>query len=314
MSVAEAPPVVVPPRRAVRVLRRVAGAARRQPAGAAAVVVLIALLAIALLAPVVSPYELGRRVGPSYSPPSSAHPLGLDDGGTDMLTSMIWGTRVSLLVGFAAALIGVVVGGTIGLLAAYHGGKVDTMLSRVTDYFLVIPDIALMIVVAAVWGRSLTNVILIIGLLYWAAMARIVGAQTRSVCERTYVRRARAMGCGHVRVLTRYVLPQVAPLLLAMGILQVAGAIFAETAVAFLGLGDPTLTSWGRLIDNAFRGGAITVGAWWAIVPPGIAVALVVLACTLLGRSIEERLNPRLRVGHLSVRTFGRRSLEDDAE
>ncbi len=125
-----------------------------------------------------------------------------------------------------------------------------------------------------------------------------------SLRERGYVKRAKSIGAGDVRIIRRHVLPQVAPLLVATTVLTVAIAIFAETAIAFLGLGDPSLVSWGKLIENAFQDGAITQRAWWAIAPPGVAVALVILACTMIGRALEDQLNPRLRVGHLAVRRF----------
>jgi peptide/nickel transport system permease protein len=196
------------------------------------------------------------------------------------------------------------IGGAVGIIAGYFGGKTDVVLMRVTDYFLVIPDVPLMIVIAAIWGRSLTNIIIIIGVIYWTGTARIIRAQVKSVRERVYVRRAQALGASDSRIIFRHVLPQVAPLLVANTVLTVAIAIFAETALAFLGLGDPSLISWGRLNENAFVSNAISVDAWWAIAPPGIAVAVVILACTLLGTAIEDALNPRLRVGHLSVRRF----------
>jgi len=131
----------------------------------------------------------------------------------------------------------------------------------------------------------------------------------KSVRERVYVKRAKALGAGNARIILRHVLPQVGPLMVALTVLFMAYAIFAETAIAFLGLGDPSLISWGKLIENAFEANAITADAWWAIVPPGFAVAVVVLACTMLGRSLEDALNPRLRVGHLSVRRFRLRPL-----
>ena len=208
------------------------------------------------------------------------------------------------------------IGGAVGVAAGYFGGKVDAVLMRITDYFLVIPDIPLMIVVAALFGRSLTNIILIIGAIYWTSTARLLRAQTKSVRERVYVRRARALGAGNSRLILRHVLPQVTPLLIANTVLLIAYAIFAETFITFLGLGDPSLVSWGRLIENAFNDDAILNNAWWAIIPPGLCVTLVVLGATLFGQSLEDALNPRLRVGHLSVRRFKVRPLRGklDAE
>jgi peptide/nickel transport system permease protein len=171
-----------------------------------------------------------------------------------------------------------------------------------------------MIVVAALFGRSLTNIILIIGAIYWTTTARLIRAQVKSVRERVYVKRARALGAGPGRLIARHVLPQVAPLLIANTVLLVAYAIFAETFITFLGLGDPSVVSWGRLIENGFTDDAILNDAWWAIVPPGVCVTIVVLGCTILGQSMEDALNPRLRVGHLSVRRFRLRPLKGKLE
>lgn len=277
---------------------------RRYPGGAVGVSALGVIVALALLAPWVAPHGRREKVGSVYEAPSWSHPLGMDDAGTDMVTLMLWGARTSLLVGFAAALVAVVVGGSIGLVAGYAGGKTDAFLMRVTDYMLVIPDIPLLLIVAAVWGRSLTSVILIIGLLSWARLARVVRSETMSVRERAYVKRALTIGAGGARVVVQHVLPQVVPLLLTLAIFAVGNAILVETAIAFLGLGDPSAISWGRLIQNAFAGQAVSRGAWWAIMPPGLAVGMLILSCTLIGRALEEKLNPRLRTGHLSVHSF----------
>jgi peptide/nickel transport system permease protein len=263
-----------------------------------------AFVLIALVAPLFLSGDPKAKVGPIFEPPSTAHPLGLDGGGADMIRLLIAGTRVSLLVGFCAAIVSAVIGGTVGLLSGFFGGKTDVVLMRMTDYVLVIPDIPLMIVAAALFGRSLTNIIIIIGVIYWTTTARLIRAQVKSVRERVYVKRARALGAGNNRLIFKHILPQVAPLLIANTVLLVAYAIFAETFITFLGLGDPSVISWGRLIENAFQDDAILNNAWWAIVPPGVCVALVVLGATIFGQSLEDGLNPRLRVGHLSVRRF----------
>ena len=282
----------------------------RRPAMIFGLTVLILFILIAIFAPLLEPYDPRAKTGEVYEPPSSAHWLGTDDGGADMLSLVIAGSRVSLVVGFAAALVAMLIGGTIGLWSGFYGGKSDTVLMRITDYVLVIPDIPLMIIVAALFGRSLTNIILIIGIIYWTSTARLIRAQTKSVRERAYVMRSRALGAGNPRLIVKHVLPQVMPLLIANTVLTVAIAIFAETYITFLGLGDPSLISWGKLIENAFKGDAVLNDAWWAIVPPGVCVTLVILACTMIGMGMEDALNPRLRVGHLSVRRFRLRPLK----
>jgi peptide/nickel transport system permease protein len=271
--------------------------------------VLVFFIVVAILAPVLQPYSTTKQVGPVYAPPSAKHLLGLDDGGIDMLSEVIAGARVSMVVGFAAAAVAMLLGGGIGLLSGYFGGKTDVALMRVTDYFLVIPDVPLMIVAAAVFGRSLLNIILIIGVIYWTSTARLIRAQVKSVRERVYVKRARALGGGHRRLLLNHITPQVAPLLVANTVLTIATAVFAETYISFLGLGDPSTISWGKMIQNSLQGGAIFYKAWWAIIPPGLMVTIIILASTMVGTSIEDALNPRLRVGHLSVRRFRLRPL-----
>ena len=282
---------------------------RRRPSAAVGAVLLLLVLLAALLAPVLAPYDLHKQAGPVFGHPSWSHPLGLDDGGIDMVTLLMWGARISLVVGFAATFVSMVIGGAVGVAAGYFGGKVDTVLMRITDYFLVIPDVPLMIVVAAIWGPSLFHIVIVIGILLWTSTARVIRAQVKSVRERVYVKRARALGAGHARIVFRHVLPQVAPLLIANTVLTIAVAIFDETALSFLGLGDPSRISLGKVIENAFQRAAISTGAWWAIVPPGALVAVIILSCSLVGGAIEDALNPRLRVAHLSARSFRLRPL-----
>ena len=226
-----------------------------------------------------------------------------------MVTLLMWGARISLVVGFAATFVSMVIGGTVGLVSGYFGGKTDTVLMRITDYFLAIPDVPLMIVVAAIWGPSLFHIIVVIGVLLWTGTARVVRAQVMSVRERAYVKRARSLGAGNLRIILRHVLPQISPILIASTVLTIAVAIFDETALAFLGLGDPSRISLGKVIENAFQRTAISSGAWWAIVPPGAAVALLILSCSMIGRAMEDSLNPRLRVSHLSAKGFRLRPL-----
>jgi len=301
----------IPTSRRFRLLR---SPALRKPATIVGLTILVAFVLIAVFAPLLEPYNPYIKTGPVYAPPSSAHWLGTDDSGADMLSLIIRGSRVSLIVGFAAALVAMVIGGLVGLASGFFGGRTDGILMRITDYVLVIPDIPLMIITAALFGRRLINIIIIIGIIYWTSTARLVRAQVKSVRERTYVKRVRAVGASNGRQIRRHILPQVMPLLIANTVLMVAVAIFAETYITFLGLGDPSLISWGKLIENAFKGDAVLNNAWWAIVPPGVCVALVVLASTMIGQAMEDALNPRLRVGHLSVHRFRLRPLHGELD
>ncbi len=294
--------------------RGVVRAVRTRPAATTGAGVLAVFVALAALAPAIAPFGTTQQLGRAFAAPSATHWLGLDDAGADVLSLLIEGSRVSLVIGFAAMAISVVVGASVGVLAGYFGGLVDGILMRTTDYLLAIPYLPLMIIVATVWGPSLLHVILVIGLLQWRSMARIVRAQVKSVRERTYVRRVRSLGASHTWTIMRHVVPQIGPLLAAIAVLSVADAIFAETALAFLGLSDPNGVSWGTIIHQGFEHAAISSGAWWTIVPPGLCVALVLSACYLLAQAVEDALQPRLKVAHLGARRFALRTLAADRQ
>jgi peptide/nickel transport system permease protein len=282
---------------------------RGQPQAIVGLTVLVLVILMAIFAPLIATHSIHAKTGGIYEAPDGTHWLGTDDGGVDMFSLLVYGSRVSLEVGFAAAIVAMVIGGTVGIISGFFGGWVDTLLMRITDVFLVIPDLPLIIVVAAIFGRHLINIIIIIGIIYWTSTARLIRAQVKSVRERVYVKRARSIGAGNNRLVFKHVLPQVAPLLIANTVLTIALAIFLETYITFLGLGDPSSISWGKLIENSFLGNAVLNNAWWAVVPPGVAVTVVILACTMVGQSMEDALNPRLKVGHLAVRRFRLRPL-----
>lgn len=188
-----------------------------------------------------------------------------------------------------------IIGAGIGILSGYRAGWTDGLLMRITDWFLVIPWIALAIVLASILGQSLGIIIFVIGVTSWASTARIVRSQVLSVRERSYVERARALGASDWHVITRHVLPNVFPVIFANTILIVATAILSETTLSFLGLGDPLHISWGTIIENAFDAGATSLGAWWWLVSPGVAIVFVVVAFTMCGYAMDDILNPRLR-------------------
>lgn len=275
----------------------------RRPMGAIGAAMLLIALVVAVAAPLIAPYDpyesVHVTIGDIYQKPSLAHPLGTDDGGKDVLSSLIYGARVSLLVGFSAASIALLIGGLVGIVAGYRGGRIGSGLMRLTDFFLVVPDLALQIVIVAIAGQSLTNIILVIGALGWTTTARLVRSQTLSVRERKFVLRARAIGAGDRHILRHHILPQVLPLMLANMVLVISLAILSESTLAFIGLGDPTVISWGQMLNFAFDRGAVSAGAWWALLSPGFAIVWVVLGTTLLGTALEETLNPRLKRHHL---------------
>jgi peptide/nickel transport system permease protein len=281
-------------RRAAR--RRFLREFRDQRAGVVGVATLVVFVAMALLAPLLfSPHELRvtEATGPVLAPPSATYPLGTDESGRSVLALVVWGARVSLLVGVAATVISMVIGTLVGIASGHFGGWLGALLERITDWFLVIPFLPLAIVLATVLGASLLNIIVVIGVTSWPGTARLVRAQTLSVEARPYLERARVLGGGHWHQMSRHVLPNVMPLVLANTTLTVAIAILSETTLSFLGLGDPFRVSWGSMLDNAFAAGAISSGAWWYLLPPGLCVIAVVLAFTLVGRAMENVLDPR---------------------
>jgi peptide/nickel transport system permease protein len=223
----------------------------------------------------------------------------------DIWTELIYGARISLLVGFLAGFIAMFVGSLFGITAGYFGGWIDNLLMRTTDVLLVIPDLPLMLVLVATLRQMNLHVsplivlILVIGLLYWTSTARLIRSQVLTIKERQFVARARAIGAGHGHIIRKHILPQIMPLIVANTVLIISTAILVESGLAFLGLGDPTQPSWGTMLNFAFDRNAITNGAWWFYLPPGLAIVWVSLGCVLLGNVLEEMLNPRLTGHHL---------------
>src|SRR5215469_11325894 len=285
------------------------GVLRERKAAVIGLSIIAVFIVLSLIAPYVSPYSASAQTCAVFAPPSVHHWLGCDDGGIDMLSEIMQGGRISLVVGFAATLVAMVIGGGVGILSGYFGGWLDVSLMRITDYLLVIPDLVFMMVIADVWGASLFHVIMVIGILEWTTTARIIRAQVLSVRERVYIKRTKGLGASNARIIARHILPQVGPLLIANTVLTVAIAIYLETALAFLGLEDPTVTTWGTILEHAFDRTAVSSGAWWAIVPDGFVIALVIVGCFLFGQAIEDALNPRLKVSHFSMRRWQLRPL-----
>jgi peptide/nickel transport system permease protein len=232
---------------------------------------------------------------PTLAPPSLEFPLGTDNNGVSVLNLVIQGSKTSLLVGLVASVISMVLGTLVGMLAGYRTGWVDTILMFITNAFIVIPWLALAIVLAALLGQNLIIIIFIIGVTSWPGTARLVRAQVLSVKERLFVERSRALGGPGSHVVMKHVLPNVMPVIFANTILTIAIAILSESALSFLGLGDPLNITWGTVIDQAFSKGAITIGAWWWLLAPSACIVLVVLAATMIGFAFDEIVNPRIR-------------------
>ena len=290
--------------RAVRRARRVqafktsVGLFVRNKMGVAGLAILVVFVLVSVFADVLAPASrlaVTNAPGAPLQPPSARFWLGTDELGRSVLDLVIQGSQISLFVGFLATGISMLIGAFVGIAAGYFGGWADVILMRFTDWFLVIPFLPLAIVLAAILGRSLFIIALVIGITTWPGTSRVVRAQVLTLKERPYVERARALGAGHRQVIGRHILPNVFPLIFANTILVVAVAILTETTLSFLGLGDPFSVSWGSILESAFAEGAISLGAWWYLIPPGLCIVLVVLAFTMCGYAFDEILDPRLR-------------------
>ncbi|MFD7154678.1 ABC transporter permease [Kribbella sp. NPDC059898] len=272
---------------------------RKRRAGVAGLVILGAAVLLALVAPLFIDAGVTNVVsgtGAKLAPPSLDHPLGTDESGRSVLLMIWWGSRTSLLIGFLAALLSMVIGTVLGIAAGHFRGWTGAVILRVTDWFLVLPSLVTALVLAAILGGSTATIIVAIGVTSWPSTARLIRAQTLAVEARPYIERSLALGAGHWHIATRHVLPNVAPLLLASTTLEVASAIVTESTLAFLGV-SANKTSWGTMLRGSYDWGAATAGAWWYILVPGLCIVTVVMAFTLCGRALETVLNPRLRTG-----------------
>ncbi len=280
------------------------GTLKRKPMAMFGMVMLLVVVILAVFAPLIVPFTIEEMSTIKVTsedilaPPDAQHLLGRDDAGKDVLSQLIYGARISLIVGFAASFMSLIIGTIVGMVSGYFGGRVDAFFMRLADFLMVIPTLPLMLVIITFWGRGLEKIILVIGLLYWTYMARLVRSQVISIKERHFILRAKAIGASDVRIILRHIFPQVVPLIIAQGVLDTSTAIIAESSLAFLGLGDPTQVSWGMMLNFAFAR-AISQEAWWFLLPPGFAIVWVSLSLVLIGTALEEVFNPRLKTHHL---------------
>jgi peptide/nickel transport system permease protein len=256
-------------------------------------IIVIALFVVAIFAPFISPYNPDSIDSKHIlDPPGISHPFGTDDLGRDVLSRMIYGSRISLAVGFVAVGISTIIGMVLGALSGYYGGWPDRVIMRFIDIMLSIPTFFLILAVIAFIGPSIWNIMVIIGLTSWMSVARLVRAEFLSLKEREFVLAARAMGAGDFRIIFRHIMiNSMAPVLIS-AILGVAGAVLVESALSFLGLGvQPPTPSWGNILTLGKDNIEI---AWWLSVFPGLAILLTVLGYNLLGEGIQDSIDPRL--------------------
>lgn len=276
-------------RRAGSALTRVVRAFRHDPIGLVSVVFLVLVVLLVLAAPLVQRYGPNAgNLAAFQQPPSGAHWMGTDNGGRDIWSRLVWGGRVSMLVATLATAITTVIGVVLGSLSGYYRGLTDGIIMRVTDTVLSFPQIVLLLMLAALVGPSIWNVILIIGFLNWTGMARLIRGQVLSLREQNWVLAARAIGANDIRILLRHLLPNVIPTMVVNATFSFGAAIFAEASLSFLGLGVPLPTpSWGNMLQNAQD--AYTLERLpWVWVFPGLTVVLVVLAVSYVGETLRR--------------------------
>lgn len=263
------------------------------PMGFVGVAIITLFLAMALFAPflgTVDPSASGD-VNNLLMPPSSQFWLGTDDLARDIWSQTIYGSRISLTIGFVAALITVFSGTFLGLIAGYYGKLLDEVLMRIVDFFMMLPELPLMIVLAAVLGPSLWNIILVVSLVSWPTTARVVRSQVLSLKERPFVESSRCIGASNFRLMFAEILPNVVPLMFAQAVLMITEAIYAEAVLSFLGLGDPTSISWGMMLNSVFESGVIAESYWW-VVPPIVSIVTLIVSFSLLGTAVSDILEP----------------------
>jgi peptide/nickel transport system permease protein len=254
-----------------------------------ALILLSPTLIFALAADLIARYPpLKTGVGPSLSPPSLIYPMGTDQLGSDIFSQVVYGSRTAMLVGVSVGLISLLIALIVGLFAGYYGGLLDLVLMRIVDLFLSIPTFILIILFLTIYGNSIANLILILGILSWPIMARIVRSHTLSLREKEFVLAARAIGDRDLSIMFLEILPNIWSSLIPSFLLEVSLAILIESGINFIGMGDPNMASWGKTLSMASR--ALYTGAWWGALFPGLMLSLTILALNMIGDYITKTL------------------------
>lgn len=267
--------------------------ARKNSIGALGLLIVVAVVIIALGADLLAPFSPTAQLGKRLTPPDAQYLLGLDEFGRDVLSRIIFGSRISLYVGIISVGIALAVGGTLGVISGFYRGRVDTIIMRLVDVMFAFPSIILAIAVTGILGPSLTNAMIAIGIVYAPTFARVARGPVLSVMQEEYIQAALAVGVPNMRIMIRHVLPNIMAPLIVQTTLSFSTAILTEAALSFLGLGtQPPDPSWGTMLGT---GRKFMEMAPWVAVYPGLAIMLTVLGFNLLGDGLRDALDPRLR-------------------
>lgn len=275
----------------VQQIKALWGVYASQKEAVAGAVLLLVIIAVAILAPYVSPYDPSHLGDSLMEPPGRRHFLGTDGLGRDVFSMVLHGTRVSLTIGVVSALLSGIIGTLVGGVAGFYGGWADAVVSGITDIFLMLPTFFFVLIIVAMFGSSMLHVMIVIALTSWPGNARLMRAQSLSLRERTFVAGSRAIGESGWSILFRHVIPNGIFPVIANTTMQVAGAILTEAGLSFLGLGDPNVVSWGRMV---YDGRTYLASAWWISTFPGLAIVVTVMAFYLIGDGLNRVLNPKL--------------------
>jgi peptide/nickel transport system permease protein len=279
----------------VRTVLALARFARRKPLGALGAFIVLVLFVMAVFAERIAPYGYDDTIrGARMKPPSAAHWLGTDNLSRDMWSRIVYGARVSMTVGFATIAVAVLLATAVGVSSGYFGGAYDLTIQRVVDAWLSFPYLVIVISVMAVLGPGLLNVVFSLAIIIAAVNSRVIRGATIAVAQTTYVEAARAVGCGHVRIIVRHILPNVAATVIILATIGLGAAILAESALSFLGFGvPPPYPAWGGMLSGSGR--TYMFRAPWMAIWPGVAISLAVFGFNMLGDALRDVLDPRLR-------------------
>jgi peptide/nickel transport system permease protein len=268
---------------------------RRKPLGAAGAVIVVAMIAMALFAERIAPYGYDDTIrGARMKPPGLTHWLGTDNLSRDLWSRVVYGARVSVTVGFATIALGTLVAAALGVSSGYFGGTYDLLVQRVVDAWMSFPYLIIILSVMAVLGPGLLNVVLSLSIIVAATSSRVIRGATIAVAQHTYVEAARAMGCGHARIIVHHILPNVMATIIILATIGLGGVILAESALSFLGFGvPPPYPSWGAMLSGSGR--TYMYRAPWMAIWPGVAISLAVFGFNMLGDALRDVLDPRLR-------------------
>jgi len=262
-------------------------------------IVLLLYVAVAVCAPVLAPYDPYAVTGAPLQPPDSEHPLGTNATGQDILSQLIYGTRVTLTVGFSAAAISCLIGTLLGIETGYYGGVFDEVVMRIIDIVMTIPLFPLLLVLTLFFTPGIFTMAVLMGILGSTHGIRVIRSQVMSIRHATFIEGARAIGETDHQVMLRHILPNIMPLVTVKFVSSMQHYLLLGVGLSFLGLGDPMVIDWGQMIEQAYSTGGFALGLWWWLLPPGLAVVGISLALALLGYSSEETINPRLEVNRL---------------